>query len=220
MIYIDVERKMHTSEGLRKLEVCLEIPTNDLVCLFGRSGSGKTTLLRMVAGLFQPDKGIIRIGETTVFDSYKKVNLPPQKRNVGYMFQDYALFPNMTVEGNIHFALDKKEYSMADALIETFDLDNLRRQKPEKLSGGQKQRVALARALVRQPEVLLLDEPLSALDFEMRLALQAEIAKAHHLIQATTLMVSHDKDEIRRLATGIMQIDNVRIKSLVDPTKW
>ena len=220
MIFIDVERKMHTSEGPRKLEVCLEIPTNELVCLFGRSGSGKTTLLRMVAGLFQPDKGIIRIGKTTVFDSYKKVNLPPQKRNVGFMFQDYALFPNMTVEGNIHFALDKKDYSMADALMEAFDLDNLRRQKPGKLSGGQKQRVALARALVRQPEVLLLDEPLSALDYEMRLALQDEIAKAHHLIQATTLMVSHDKDEIRRLATGIVQIDNVKIESVATPTKW
>lgn len=211
---------MHTSEGSRKLEVCVEIPTNELICLFGRSGSGKTTLLRMLAGLFQPDKGVIRIGETTVFDSSKKVNLPPQKRNIGFMFQDYALFPNMTVEGNIHFALDKKDYSMADALIDAFDLDKLRRQKPEKLSGGQKQRVALARALVRKPEVLLLDEPLSALDYEMRFALQDEIAKAHHLIQATTLMVSHDKEEIRRLATGIIQISNMNNFELINPTKW
>ena len=220
MIYIDVERKMHTSEGLRKLEVCVEIPSNELVCLFGRSGSGKTTILRMLAGLFNPDKGIIRIGETTVFDSSKKINLSPQKRNIGFMFQDYALFPNMTVEGNIHYAIEKKDYSMADALIEAFDLDNLRKQKPEKLSGGQKQRVALARALARKPDVLLLDEPLSALDYEMRLSLQDEITKAHQLLHATTLMVSHDKEEIKRLATGILRIDNMKIDSLINPTKW
>ncbi len=211
---------MHTSEGPRKLEVCVEIPSNELVCLFGRSGSGKTTLLRMLAGLFNPDKGIIRIGETTVFDSSKKINLPPQKRNIGFMFQDYALFPNMTVEGNIHFGITGKDYSMADSLIETFDLDRLRKQKPERLSGGQKQRVALARALVRRPDVLLLDEPLSALDFEMRHSLQDEIAKAHHLLQATTLMVSHDKEEIKRLATQILPFDNLKTYKLLSPTFW
>ncbi len=174
----------------------------------------------MLAGLFKPDKGIIRIGETTVFDSYKKVNLPPQKRNIGFMFQDYALFPNMTVEGNIHFALGKKDYTMANALIEAFDLDKLRRQKPEKLSGGQKQRVALARALARKPEILLLDEPLSALDYEMRHALQDEITKAHHLLKTTTLMVSHDKEEIKRLASGIITIDNMKTKHISNPTYW
>lgn len=220
MIYIDVERKMHTSEGSRKLEVCVEIPANELICLFGRSGSGKTTLLRMVAGLFNPDRGVIRIGKTTVFDSSQKINLPPQKRNIGFMFQDYALFPNMSVEENIHFGITDNDYSMADSLIEAFDLDALRRQKPDRLSGGQKQRVALARALVRRPEVLLLDEPLSALDFEMRHSLQNEIARAHRLLNATTLMVSHDKEEIKKLATSIIHIDNMKTNTLKYPTFW
>ncbi|MDP4202584.1 MAG: ATP-binding cassette domain-containing protein [Bacteroidota bacterium] len=218
MIYIDVERKMLTTDGPRKLEVCVEIEKRELVCLFGKSGAGKTTLLRMLCGLFVPDKGVIRIGDKTVFDSSKKINIPPQKRNVGYMFQDYALFPNMNVEENIRFAQDVKNLDEVESLLRTFQLEKLRHQKTTRLSGGQKQRVALARAFARKPEVMLLDEPLSSVDFELRQSLQNEIIKSHNLFNATTVMVSHDKDEIHRLATKVLRIGKEKITTFENPT--
>ncbi len=218
MIQIDVERKMLTTDGIRKLEVCVEIPQYELVCLFGRSGAGKTTLLRMVSGLFKPDKGIIRIGDRIVFDSSRKINLSPQKRNVGYMFQDFALFPNMSVEENIRFAQGEKDNKAVENLLETFQLIRLRNQSTLKLSGGQKQRVALARAFARKPEVMLLDEPLSSVDMELRLSLQNEILASHQLFQSTTIMVSHDKDEIKRLATRVMRIGKEKVVAFENPT--
>jgi molybdate transport system ATP-binding protein len=217
MLRIDIERKMLTSEGLRPLQIDVCIPDRELVAVRGKSGVGKTTLLRIIAGLLKPDRGFVRIGDTVVFDSAKKINRPPQQRDVGFMFQDYALFPNMTVEQNIAFGFCRKDtvcrFSTND-LIKTFDLTALRRQKPDKLSGGQKQRVALARALARQPKILLLDEPLSALDEEIRLALQQEILKAHNLLDLTTLMVSHDSREIQRMATAVMPIGYEKVKEI------
>ncbi len=218
MIQIDVERKMLTTDGIQKLEVCVVIPQNELVCLFGHSGAGKTTLLRMVSGLFKPDKGIIRICDRTVFDSSRKINLSPQKRNVGYMFQDFALFPNMSVEENIRFAQEEKDNKVVESLLETFQLVRLRNQSTLKLSGGQKQRVALARAFARKPEVMLLDEPLSSVDMELRLSLQNEILASHQLFQSTTIMVSHDKDEIKRLATRVMRIGKEKVVAFENPT--
>jgi molybdate transport system ATP-binding protein len=124
------------------------------------------------------------------------------------MFQDYALFPNMTVEKNISFAQKEKDRDEVDKLLELFDLEILRNQHPDKLSGGQKQRVALARALAAKPNVLLLDEPLSALDFDMRLALQHEIRKAHDLLNTVTIMVSHDLQEVFHLASSVVMLKN------------
>ncbi|MDR1737328.1 MAG: ATP-binding cassette domain-containing protein [Candidatus Symbiothrix sp.] len=217
MIKIDVERKMLTTDGERTLQIDVEIPAQELVAVFGKSGAGKTTLLRMIAGLTVPDKGLIRIGDRTVFDSQKKINLPPQERNIGFMFQDYALFPNMTVEENIRFAASKKS-ELVGKLLKNFDLEELRRRKPDKLSGGQRQRVALARALARRPDILLLDEPLSALDEEMRCSLQKEIIKAHKLFNATTLMVSHDVGEIQSMATKIIYVDTKKYENLASTT--
>lgn len=207
MIDIDVRKQMLTAAGLRTLEVSVKIPKNSLTCIYGPSGSGKTTLLRMIAGLVKPDKGSMSINSIPVYDSGKKINLIPQRRHVGYMFQDYALFPNMTVEKNIRFAQGhKKDNELVEALICEFGLNNLRRQRPDKLSGGQKQRVALARAIAAKPHVLLLDEPLSAVDEEMRITLQDEIIKAHTLFSMTTVMVSHDRTEIARLSTHLLPI--------------
>lgn len=207
MIALDIRKQMLTAGGLRTLEVSVEIPRNSLTCIFGPSGSGKTTLLRMIAGLVKPDKGSISINSIPVYDSGKKISLSPQQRHVGYMFQDYALFPNMSVEKNIRFAQGyEKDKALVEALIHEFGLDNLRRQKPDKLSGGQKQRVALARAIAAKPDVLLLDEPLSAVDEDMRLSLQDEIIKAHTIFSMTTLMVSHDRAEIARLSTHLLPI--------------
>ena len=208
VIFIDVEKRMLTANGPMNLSVHTSIPPGELVALFGESGAGKTTLLRILAGLVTPDKGLIKFGSTIWFDSEKKINIPPQIRNISLMFQDYALFPNMTVEQNIQFAQPEKEQSKVNELLVLFGLTEFRKRKPIGLSGGQKQRVALARALARNPQLLLLDEPLSALDAEMRTTLQNEIAQAHQLLGVTTIMVSHDLNEVFRLATQVLCIEN------------
>lgn len=208
VLSIHIEREMFTSEGKNLLKVDLEIAENELFCLFGHSGAGKTTLLRILAGLFNPDRGFISFNGQVWFDSEKKINLTPQQRNVGFMFQDYALFPNMSVRKNIEFAQKVKNNEAVDNLLQHFGLEALQKQSPTKLSGGQKQRVALARALAAKPNLLLLDEPLSALDYEMRLNLQDEILKAHVMLNSVTLLVSHDKDEVRKLATKVVLLCN------------
>ena len=208
MLKIDIEREMLTSAGKTRLKIKTEIAGNELLCLFGHSGAGKTTLLRILAGLTSPDKGRVEYNGVTWFDSQQKINLSPQKRHVGYMFQDYALFPNMTVQKNIAYAQKVGNAEEVDELMEIFGLTELARQKPDKLSGGQKQRVALARALAAKPNLLLLDEPLSALDYEMRLNLQDEIRKAHEMLQSATILVSHDIQEVRKLATSVILLHN------------
>lgn len=211
MLKIDIQHAMLTSEGKCNLEVCTGIEDRELLCLFGHSGAGKTTLLRILAGLTKADKGRIVFNDDVWFDSARKISIPPQQRNVGFMFQDYALFPNMSVERNIRFAQKCSDLNQVEMLLELFELQSLRNQKPGQLSGGQKQRVALARALAAKPNVLMLDEPLSALDFDMRLALQAEIRKAHDLLDTTTLMVSHDVNEVMSLASSVVFIKNGKV---------
>jgi molybdate transport system ATP-binding protein len=217
LIHIDIEKLMYTANGPMNLMVKAEIGSGELVALFGPSGAGKTTLLRILSGLLSPDKGKVKFGDTVWFDAKKKINLPPQQRNIGFMFQDYALFPNMTVEENILFAQPVKDVKSALELISIFGLNELRKRKPSKLSGGQKQRVALARALARKPQLLLLDEPLSALDAEMRVTLQDEIRQAHELLGATTIMVSHDLNEVFRLASKVISIENGTINKAGTP---
>lgn len=209
VIYIDIEKMMLTVNGKVNLAIKTEVKTGELVALFGSSGAGKTTLLRILAGLVTPDKGIIKFGETVWFDSGNRINIPPQNRNISLMFQDYALFPNMTVEENIQFAQAEKDDNSVNELLSIFGLSEFRKYKPNGLSGGQKQRVALARALARKPQLLLLDEPLSALDTEMRSTLQNEIAQAHQLLGGTTIMVSHDLSEVFRLATQVPCLYNL-----------
>jgi molybdate transport system ATP-binding protein len=217
VIHIDIEKMMLTANGKMNLAVKTEIKTGELVALFGSSGAGKTTLLRILAGLANPDKGIVKFGPTVWFDSTKRINIAPQNRNISLMFQDYALFPNMTIEENILFAQTEKNPKTARELLAIFGLLELRKRKPNGLSGGQKQRVALARALSRKPHLLLLDEPLSALDAEMRTTLQNEIYQAHQLLGATTIMVSHDLNEVFRLASQVLCIENGLISRSGNP---
>lgn len=211
LIHIDIEKLMQTVNGPMNLSINTQLQIGEFVALFGPSGAGKTTLLKMLSGLLSPDKGLIKFGDAVWFDSEKRINVPPQKRNIGLMFQDYALFPNMTIEENIWFAQAQKDELEASELISVFGLNELRKRKPGKLSGGQKQRVALARALARKPELLLLDEPLSAVDTNMRIALQTEIQRAHELLGTTSILVSHDLNEVFRLATQVVCIDQGKV---------
>ncbi|MEI7596185.1 MAG: ATP-binding cassette domain-containing protein [Bacteroidota bacterium] len=211
IIEIDIEKMMFTADGNVNLNIKTTIQSGELVALFGPSGAGKTTMLRMLGGLTKPDKGQIKFGKEIWFDSVKKINIPPQNRTVSLMFQDYALFPNMNIEQNIEYAQSKKDKSNLIELLEIFDLYELRKRKPISLSGGQKQRVALARAFAHKPKLLLLDEPLSALDSDMRKVLQKEIANAHKLLGGTTIMVSHDLNEVFKLATKVLCIENGHI---------
>ena len=208
VIDIDIEKLMHTTNGPMTLAIRTSIRLGELIALFGQSGAGKTTLLRILSGLVTPDKGQIRFRDEVWFDSEKRINVPPQQRNISLMFQDYALFPNMNVEQNIQFAQTEKNQQKVLELIELLGLTELRKRRPSTLSGGQKQRVALARALARKPQLLLLDEPLSALDAEMRSSLQDEIVKVHQLAGVTTIMVSHDLSEVFRLASQVLYLEN------------
>lgn len=207
-IYIDVRKEMTTTEGKNMLNIRREISGGDFICLVGHSGSGKTTLLRILSGLLTPDEGVIRVGGKTWFDSTARINLKPQQRSIAYMFQDLALFPNMTVAQNIGYAQRAHNPTHINELLDIFGMKGLATQKPGKLSGGQKQRVALARALASSPQMLLLDEPLSSIDQEMREALQSEILKAHEYLNSTSIMVTHDLPEARRMANEIIKIKN------------
>jgi molybdate transport system ATP-binding protein len=204
--------------GLGLLVIDTELADHSFTALYGPSGAGKTTLLRIIAGLLQPEQGIIEVNGETWLNTSKKINLPAQKRNVGFVFQDYALFPNMTVHQNLLYALpDKGDKQKAETLLTIMGLQSLAHQKPELLSGGQKQRVALARALIREPQVLLLDEPLSALDNVTRIALQNELQNLHRQYQLTTLLVSHHIPEICKLAQNVIQIDQGQIQKTGAP---
>ena len=217
MLKIKISHKMQTSEGMSMLEIDTAVSQQELLCLYGPSGAGKTTLLRIIAGLIKPDFGKISFEEQVWFDSEARINVKPQERNVGFMFQDYALFPNMSVEGNIRFAQKKKDPEAVAELIGLFDLNALASRKPHQLSGGQKQRVALARALAAKPTLLMLDEPLSALDPEMRFSLREEIRKTHRKLNAITLMVSHDIPEVQSLASSVLMLRNGKIMEVGKP---
>ncbi len=208
MIEIDIIKPLYTADGIINLKVNKKINKGDFLTLFGKSGSGKTTLLRILAGLETPKSGKIVVDKEIWFDSSKKINLAPQKRDVGFVFQDYALFPNMSVRKNLEFALkNKNEIKKVDEILEIMEIKNLSNMKPELLSGGQKQRVALARTLMTNPKILLLDEPLSALDTTMRLKLQDELSLIHQKFNITSILVSHDISEVFKLSNRVFKIN-------------
>ncbi|GHV07124.1 GTPase [Campylobacterota bacterium] len=211
MININVKKRLFSANG--EIDFVFEgsVEASEFVTIFGASGAGKTTLLRMIAGLTDPDDGCIIVDDQIWFDKAKKINLKTQKRGVGFVFQDYALFPNMSVKKNIEFALKKEEIHRADRLIELCKLKELIGQKPSQLSGGQKQRVALARSLVTNPKILLLDEPLSALDYEMRKELQDELSNIQKQLEIATFLVSHDLSEVFRLSSKSFVLENGKV---------
>ena len=212
MIQAHISKSLHGANGDFQLDASLHVAEGEVVALFGASGVGKTTLLRCLAGLELPEQGNIVVSGETWLDIATRINLPPQQRRVGYMFQDYALFPNMSVRGNLEFALRKgADHNRVNELLELMALGELQHRKPDSLSGGQKQRVALARALASEPRLLLLDEPFSALDAEMRSRLHDEILRLQKHFGITTVIVSHDVSEVCKLTSRVMMMEAGRI---------
>ncbi len=202
MINIDISKELYGSNGLMNMNINLDIKEGEFVALSGKSGSGKTTLLRILAGLEEAE-GSIKVADELWLNGQR--SLAPQKRKIGYVFQDYALFPNMSIEENLLFVT--KDRVLAEHLLEMTELSELKNRLPNTLSGGQQQRVSLCRAMMNRPKLLLMDEPLSALDPSMRTKLQNEILTLHKEFGTTTIMVSHDPSEIYRLASRVLVLE-------------
>jgi molybdate transport system ATP-binding protein len=181
-----------------------------ITVLFGPSGCGKTTILRCLAGLERPDSGTIAMASDVWFDAAKRISLTPQQRDVGFLFQEYALFPHLTVAGNVGYALRKlaaaQRTRLVDEMLARFDLTGLGQRYPRQISGGQQQRVALARALVRRPQLLLLDEPLSALDGPLREQMRQEMRQWLAAFAIPVVLVTHERLEATSLADQIVEL--------------
>lgn len=206
MIKIDINKDLHGSSGVMKLAIDIDINKGEFVAVAGQSGSGKTTLLRILAGL-EEARGNIKVGNEVWLDDKK--SLVSQQRKIGFVFQEYALFPNLTVEKNLLYVNNDKV--LANNLLDITGLTELKGRLPHTLSGGQKQRVSLCRAMMNRPKLLLMDEPLSALDPAMRTKLQQEILTFHNKFETTTIMVSHDPSEIYRLSSRVIELSFGRI---------
>jgi iron(III) transport system ATP-binding protein len=204
-------------------DVSFVVPSGKLFTLLGPSGCGKTTTLRCIAGLETPSSGEIKIGDQVVFDNKRGATLPPNKRNIGMVFQSYAIWPHMTVFQNVYYPLKSKGFGRAEAkerargALEKVGLLELEDRPAPKLSGGQQQRVALARALAGNPQVLLLDEPLSNLDAKLREEMRAGIRKLQKQIQITSLYVTHDQNEALAISDEIAVMDAGKIVEIGKP---
>ncbi len=209
--------KVHIKKDFGSFTLNVDFVSNGGITSFlGASGSGKSITLKCIAGIIKPDEGHIELNGRVLFDSEKKINLPIQERKVGYFFQDYALFPNMSVRKNILMGLKKygKDYPVEEEyqkIIELLHIEDLGEHYPNQLSGGQKQRVALARILVNKPEIILLDEPFSALDEHLRVRLQLEMHEILKSLNQETIFVTHSRDEAYVLSENTLIIDNGQI---------
>ncbi|MEN6509009.1 MAG: ATP-binding cassette domain-containing protein [Smithella sp.] len=186
------------------LELSFTCPTGRMMVMIGPSGGGKTTVIRMLAGLAKPDDGRIIFGDEVWFDAGQCIHIPPQKRRLGYVFQDYTLFPNLNLYDNAAFAaVDKKE---VDVLFELFKIEHLKKRRPHMVSGGERQRCAICQALARHPRLLLLDEPFSALDVITRRGLREELKNLKGKLSCPVIYVTHDINEALFLADEILPV--------------
>jgi molybdate transport system ATP-binding protein len=221
LIQVDVEKTLISLGGRFTLKASFS-SEEELVVLFGPSGSGKTLTLQSIAGLFTPDSGRIALNGHLLYDSRNQVHVPARHRGIGYLFQDYALFPHLTVFDNIGFGLkrnwrwqlSKEDKYRVEEYMEAFEITQLARSLPSALSGGQKQRVALARALIRKPDCLLLDEPFSALDTLLRKKLRKELARVQSLFRIPVIMVTHDPADISAFAETLVVYETGRVREV------
>ena len=212
MLEFDLSKQFGKGKTGFLLDVKGQFPTGKIIGIYGPSGAGKSSLLRLLSGLEKPDEGYFKIKDAVWSDTSQRIFLKPQQRSVGYLFQSYSLFPNMTIAENLAFAADKNiDPTQLKELLAAIQMSDKKDQYPSSLSGGEQQRVALARALVRRPTLLLLDEPLAALDEEIRTALQNYILALHEQFQPTTLLVSHDRQELAKLCNLVIEIKDGKI---------
>ena len=206
MIEIQIRHQIFTSSGNKFLEVDERISEGSFVHVSGDSGIGKTTFFKILSGLVVPDFGFIKLNDKILLDTANKIFLPPQKRNISLMFQNYALFPNMTVKQNIAFAQTEKDDNIVDELLENFALKTFENTSPSKLSGGQQQRVALARTLAQNAEIVLLDEPFSAVDIAMRKVMLNELLEFNKNNNSTFFVISHSEEEFESVSSNVLII--------------
>ena len=201
----------------------LNIPSNSFITLLGPSGCGKTTTLRMIAGLETPTEGSISIGGKVVFDADQGINLPPNKRDVGFLFQNYALWPHMTVYQNIAFGLENLKWdkqrirTRVNELLKMLKIEQFEKRYPSELSGGQQQRVAIARTLAPGPKVLFMDEPLSNLDAKLRMEMRTELKRLHRDTDSTFVYVTHDQLEAMTLSTKVCIMETGVLQQYAPP---
>ena len=228
---LDVQIRKRLATGRKSgdsfsLDVSLSCATRRLV-LFGHSGSGKTLTLQSLAGLVRPDGGYIKIGDDVLYASEKGIDLPARERHLGYVFQDYALFPHLTVRRNVEFALDKTQRTLfgrpspaarksVDDLLERFEVGHLAERYPREISGGQRQRVALARALITAPRMLLLDEPFAALDPLLRVRMRREIRALLDEWNIPVVLITHDPADVDAFADSLAVYRNGMIRHVLD----
>ena len=209
-LMVDIRKQL----GKFRLEVAFEAPAGEVMGLLGASGCGKSMTLKCIAGIETPDQGRIVLDDRVLFDSRESINLPPQKRNVGYLFQNYALFPNMTVEKNIAAGVREKDKAKradrVSSMIRTLYLEGMEKKLPRQLSGGQQQRVALARILASSPQVLLLDEPFSALDSYLKWQVELELMDLLSRFEGAVCFVTHSRDEVYRICKSVCVLDSGR----------
>ncbi len=218
---VDLHKSFPNTKGENfNLDVTFTVPAAKITVVFGPSGAGKSTVLRFMAGLEEADHGSIKCGGNIWFDSAKGINVSPQKRSAGFLFQDLALFPHLNVKDNIIYPVGRNcERQKLSTLLEMTQLEGLESRFPDELSGGQKQRVALARALIKEPDLLLFDEPFSALDSAVKNRLHDELIELHKKIGFTAMLVTHDISEAYRLAEHAVILKNGRVVTEGTPEK-
>ena len=216
---VDIRKTLESAERRFTLEVAFNASTQRVV-LFGPSGAGKSLTLQAIAGLLRPDEGTIALHGQALFDSSRGIDLKPQARHVAYLFQDYALFPHLNVRQNIGFGLQRgwlnprarNRVAEVDYWLDALELRSVAGHYPAQLSGGQKQRVALARALVARPQLLLLDEPFSALDSHLRQRMRQELSELQTRLDIPMVLITHDPDDVAAFGDQVVQISDGRVR--------
>jgi molybdate transport system ATP-binding protein len=220
-ILVDIKKQLYSRRRAFSLEVCFS-SEEDFVVLFGPSGAGKSLTLQAIAGLMTPDWGRIALGDRTLLDTEKKIDVPARFRDIGYVPQDYALFPHLSVTENVGFGLKKpwhwrlaqRDRRRVEEVLEIFELRELHHSLPRELSGGQQQRVALARALIRHPRLLLLDEPFAALDTTLRGRMRLELLKIQAIFQIPVILITHDPEDVAALSQTLVVYETGRITKI------
>lgn len=224
---LDLDLRATLRSGKRRFDMHVQCMSHSQrIAVYGPSGAGKSMTLKAIAGLFTPDAGHIRLNGRTLFDSAAGINLPPQQRNVAYLFQDYALFPHLTVRQNVGFGLARgwfnprarEKLQKVDHWLDAFHLQELAHQFPDELSGGQRQRVALARALVAEPAALLLDEPFAALDPALRVKMRLELSQWQQRLDVPMILITHDPEDARILGEHVLYLRDGQIDSMEENT--